>query len=92
MSLRYNNVQTSTVSETHGHCFILPITFYTSSRLYVSLELLPAQLPPTRASEQQWEVTSNNNKVENTLYICKKKLLGPLAVPFTMYLDAIIPI
>jgi hypothetical protein len=28
MSLRYNNVQTCTVPETHGHCFILPITFF----------------------------------------------------------------
>ena len=76
MSLRYNNVQTCTVSETQGHCFILPITFVTSSWLDVWLEPLPVQRPPVRALEQQQEVTSNNNnnnKVEKTLYICKKK-------------------
>jgi len=66
MSLRYNNVQTCTVSETQGHFFILPITSFTSSRLAISSEPLPAQLSPIRASEQQREVTSNIAKVQKT--------------------------
>jgi hypothetical protein len=73
MSLRYNNVQTCRVFENQGHCFILPITFVTSSRLDVSSEPLLVQRPPVRALEQQREVTRNNNKVEKTLYICKKE-------------------
>ena len=73
MSLRYNNVQTCTVSETQRHCFILPITTFTSSRLDVSSERFPAQLPHIRALEQQREVTSYSTKVEKTLNICKKE-------------------
>jgi len=69
MSLRYNNVQTCAVSDTEGHSFILPITPFTSSRLDVSSETLPAQLPPIRVSEQQREVTSNITKVEKTKYL-----------------------
>ena len=73
MSLSYNNVQTCTVSETQRLCFTLPITSFTSSRLDVSSEPSLAQRPPIRALEQQREMTSSNNKVEKTLYICKKK-------------------